>query len=496
MKSNKGFTGVDIAVSVVILIIFVSVIGSMFYNLSVTERRIQRKTEATNTAIRTIEAMKAIPFDQLAEGMTLEDINNLSTNKIEVPNGYTVTVGVDNTTYKDIVKIISVNVDYQNGKETENVNIETLVRNLSIVEEEIKGIFVALNGTDLGFFDTEQEEREYADSDSHYFGNIGGQHYSNTNQRPWYSVRNNINSVTFFDKITPTSTAFWFEGFKNLTSFNNMTNLDTSQSTSMTNMFARCLKLTSIDVSTFDTGQVTNMIGMFSGDSNTGEYMSLTEIKGLENFNTSNVTSMWDMFLNCGNLSEINVSNFDTSKVTNMQGMFYGCKKLQKIDLKKFKTKNVTNMWAMFYCCFSLTVIDVSNFDTSNVTTMGDMFAGNHETGEKMQLKQIIGLENFNTSNVTIMWDMFLNCSNLTSLNLSSFNTSKVENFQGMFYNCSGLTTLDLRYFNTQKANNMTSMFFECTNLKTIYVGSGWSTSQANTTGMFHNCGTSSVTHI
>ena len=60
MKSNKGFTGVDIAVAVVILIIFVSVISAMFYNLSVTERRIQRKTEATNTAIRVIEAMKAV----------------------------------------------------------------------------------------------------------------------------------------------------------------------------------------------------------------------------------------------------------------------------------------------------------------------------------------------------------------------------------------------------------------------------------------------------
>ena len=36
MRNNKGFTGVDIAVSVVIFTIFVTVIASMFYNLSVT----------------------------------------------------------------------------------------------------------------------------------------------------------------------------------------------------------------------------------------------------------------------------------------------------------------------------------------------------------------------------------------------------------------------------------------------------------------------------
>ena len=134
MKRNKGFTGVDIAISVVIFTIFVTVITSMFYNLSVTENRIQRKTEATNLAIKVIETMKVIEFDKLTEGMTINDINNLITDKIEVPNGYSVTVGVDNSTYPDVIKIISVQIDYKSGKQDETINIETLVKKYTQIE--------------------------------------------------------------------------------------------------------------------------------------------------------------------------------------------------------------------------------------------------------------------------------------------------------------------------------------------------------------------------
>ena len=135
MKKNNGFTGVDIAISVVIFTIFVTVIASMFYNLTVTETRIQRKTEATNLAIKVIETMKIIEFDKLTEGMSIDDINNLITDKIEVPNGYSVTVGVDNSTYPDVIKIISVQVNYKLGKQDETINIETLVKNGAIIIE-------------------------------------------------------------------------------------------------------------------------------------------------------------------------------------------------------------------------------------------------------------------------------------------------------------------------------------------------------------------------
>ena len=59
------------------------------------------------------------------------------------------------------------------------------------------------------------------------------------------------------------------------------------------------------------------MIGVFYGCS------SLININ-LSNFNTNNVTDMSDMFRNCSSLTSLNLSNFNTNNVTNMRGMFIG----------------------------------------------------------------------------------------------------------------------------------------------------------------------------
>ena len=89
----------------------------------------------------------------------------------------------------------------------------------------------------------------------------------------------------------------------------------------MADMFDGCSNLTSLDLSSFDTSQVTTMSSMFSGCSN------LTSLD-LSNFNTSQVTTMPYMFSECSRLTSLNLSNFDTSQVTNMYRMFSGCSSL------------------------------------------------------------------------------------------------------------------------------------------------------------------------
>jgi surface protein len=53
---------------------------------------------------------------------------------------------------------------------------------------------------------------------------------------------------------------------------------------------------------------------------------------------------MKNMFTKCSNLTSLDVSNFDTSNVTNMYGMFDECDSLISLDLSNFdfgKVKNV-----------------------------------------------------------------------------------------------------------------------------------------------------------
>ena len=75
------------------------------------------------------------------------------------------------------------------------------------------------------------------------------------------------------------------------------------------------------------------------------------------------------------NGTELDLSSFDTSNVTNMGFMFYNCSKLTSLDLSNFNTSNVTDMGSMFQFCSKLISLDLSNFDTSKVTDMSSMFA-------------------------------------------------------------------------------------------------------------------------
>ena len=100
---------------------------------------------------------------------------------------------------------------------------------------------------------------------------------------------------------------------------------------------------------------------------------SLTALD-VSNFDTSQVTGMNYMFNDCSSLTALDLSNFDTSQVTSMSGMFNDCSSLTALDVSNFDTSQVTGMNYMFNDCFCLTALDVSNFDTSQVTNMGSMF--------------------------------------------------------------------------------------------------------------------------
>ena len=82
------------------------------------------------------------------------------------------------------------------------------------------------------------------------------------------------------------------------------------------------------------------------------------------------------MFQDCSGLTSLNLSNFDTSNVTHMSHMFDGCLGLSSLDLSSFKTANVTNMNYMFNGCSGLTSLDLTSFNTAKVTDMSQMFAG------------------------------------------------------------------------------------------------------------------------
>ena len=133
------------------------------------------------------------------------------------------------------------------------------------------------------------------------------------------------------------------------------------------NKFSYLENIVEIDLSLFDTSEVTIMASMFNNCNN------LEKIT-FGNINTSSVVNMYELFSECNKLSSLDLSNFDTSKVTDMGLMFYSCTNLKYLDLSNFDTSNVNDMGLMFYSCTNLKYLDLSNFDTSKVNNMKKMF--------------------------------------------------------------------------------------------------------------------------
>ena len=164
---------------------------------------------------------------------------------------------------------------------------------------------------------------------------------------------------------------------------------------------------------------------------------SLTEIEGLDQVDTSEVTNMYGMFSSCESLEHLDLSNFNTKKVTNMAHMFSSCYKLSSIDLHSFDTSSVTDMSFMFFRCTSLTSLDLRNFNTAKVTNMWDMFGSTNSLTS-------LDLSNFDTAKVTDMRNMFFGCQNLKTLNISSFQMAQVTSKSEMLKSIPKLSTLVL----------------------------------------------------
>ena len=297
-------------------------------------------------------------------------------------------------------------------------------------EEEINPVVEELDETKEG-----QQELLGASGDIIYWGitdgvlqisvsEVGGEHSGHfsisENPCPWDDYRDTITAVYVGDDkgngnrtVRPKNMSWWFYYLSNLEEID-FVNIDTSNVTDMNSLFVNCYKLKNLDVSSFDTGNVTNMHQMFDGCWN-------VESLDVGNFDTHNVKDMGYMFERCGSLDRIDISGFNTSNVTSMEGMFLYCESFETIDLSSLDTRNVTNMHQMFDGCLNIENLDVRRFDTQNVTDMHRMFN---------------------------------ECESLESIDLSSFDTRKVQ--------------------------DMRQMFDDCTELRKIYVGNGFSTESLN----------------
>ena len=134
LRSEKGFTGIEIAVSVVIIFIFVSIIAILNYRISSTAKEIELKSDATYLAINEIESVKSDSFSKY-DNRSEKNGNSIIVNNEEIKEGYYKTISVidytglpgnENKT-ENIVKKVTVKVSYMFKAKEQTVELSTVV---------------------------------------------------------------------------------------------------------------------------------------------------------------------------------------------------------------------------------------------------------------------------------------------------------------------------------------------------------------------------------
>lgn len=138
VKEEKGLTGVDIAISIVVMTIFIAMIANLIANITLNTQDIKRKSTSTSYAVQEIEKIKAQGYidDYNSKGIDSEDVlkdEDIYSNsefsgyhkKVTIKDYVLVTNNKNKK--QDVVKEITVEISYKLGGKDKKVTITTYV---------------------------------------------------------------------------------------------------------------------------------------------------------------------------------------------------------------------------------------------------------------------------------------------------------------------------------------------------------------------------------
>ena len=140
--SQKGITGTDVAIAIIIISVTIAVITGIYINVTNGSKENIRYSAVTRIATQIAEKIEAMSYDELASVTTWAIDNELTDRKIldiTIPKGYEVVVtevGVDSGL--DIVKKYDIAVSYKVNKSyDDSINIQ-VVKERELLEQTNK----------------------------------------------------------------------------------------------------------------------------------------------------------------------------------------------------------------------------------------------------------------------------------------------------------------------------------------------------------------------
>ena len=231
---------------------------------------------------------------------------------------------------------------------------------------------------------------------------------------PWDSVKDQVKKLVIKGTIhiSPDATSTdYYSGLRNYAHFTNHKNcaemdlsgLDVSSLTSFYDMFQGNPALEKVNTTGWDTSNVTSMHSMFY------KLPNLSEIKGIGDWNVSNVTDMAYMLFNTNsddklatldlhkwrpvklqdmqyfvacrrNLKTLNTSGWHTPALSNLGWAF--CESgVEEVDMSTWKPQGAVSMKNTFDRVYGLKKIDLSGWGPESVVEIYNTYINNYQAG-------------------------------------------------------------------------------------------------------------------
>lgn len=140
LKNNKGITGIDIVVSITLIVITLGIVVAVYTSYSNKVKEVKRTTQATNLAMKVIEKIETMKISEVDDDINISETNSGKYGlETEPPAGYTIKI-VKKASNDDILKDIAVEVDvtvtYKVQDEEKKVTLSTIKKYEDIGEAE------------------------------------------------------------------------------------------------------------------------------------------------------------------------------------------------------------------------------------------------------------------------------------------------------------------------------------------------------------------------
>ncbi|SCX05975.1 BspA family leucine-rich repeat surface protein [Candidatus Aquiluna sp. UB-MaderosW2red] len=270
-----------------------------------------------------------------------------------------------------------------------------------------------------------------------------------------------LSRVIQWGAATATLTDLSF-AFNNATILNDVPAVLPAGVTTLESAFLGAAVFNDADVKLWNTDNVVNFAGMFSGAKAFNQDIGTNSTY----WNTAKATNMSNMFngataFNNGNADTI--KNWDTALVTNTSSMFEKAANFNQsipTDGNKWKTSSVTQTQNMFNGAAVFNQ-NIGTWDTANVENFSGMFKG----ATVFNNGGSAAIQDWNTAKVLKMDSMFAQARAFNQplpTAGSKWDVSKVSTMEDMFSGASSFNQV-LTSWVTSKVSNMNRMFFSAT---------------------------------